>query len=234
MRASGAPRGRMTGGAWRRDDPARPGPARPADGLLHPVVLGAVGLLAVNDQVLKAAAPGPLTWILSDVAGLIVAPLALQAGWEVLVWALGRWHGPSGRVLAVAVALVAIGFTAVQLWPPATDAYRVGLGLAQWPFRVVVALALGQPAARRSRPCWPSATDTTCWPCRPWPSAGGWVAGGWTGLRGLGGRAESSPRPASPSARPAATWRAGRWRRRPGPRPRRWRSRGRRCRRSDH
>ena len=116
---------------------------RPADGLLHPVVLGAVALLAVNDQVLKASAPGPLTWILSDIAGLIVAPLALQAAGEVVHWKSGHWPGPSGRVLVGSIALVAVGFVALQLWPPATDAYRVGLGIVQWPFRALLALVGG-------------------------------------------------------------------------------------------
>ena len=73
---------------------------RPADGLLHPVVIGALVLLAVNDQVLKASAPGPLTWILSDVAGLIVAPLALDARAAVAQHrkeplSRSRSHGPS-------------------------------------------------------------------------------------------------------------------------------------------
>lgn len=116
---------------------------RPADGLLHPVVIGALVLLAVNDQVLKASAPGPLTWILSDVAGLIVAPLALVAAWEIVRWRLGRWSGPSRRALLAAMTAVAVGFIAIQLWPPATDGYRVGLGIVQWPFRALLALVGG-------------------------------------------------------------------------------------------
>lgn len=121
------------------------GQPRPADGLLHPVVLGAVVVLAVNDQVLKAAAPGPATWILSDAAGLIVAPAVLQAMTEVVAWAVGWWRGPERRVVLASIVVVGVGYAAVQLWPPATDAYRVGLGLAQWPFRLLLALAQGQP-----------------------------------------------------------------------------------------
>ena len=34
---------------------------RPGSGLLDPVVIVALGILALNDQVLKAAWPGPVT-----------------------------------------------------------------------------------------------------------------------------------------------------------------------------
>jgi len=114
----------------------------PGDGLLHPVALGAVALLILNDHVLKSAWPGAVTGKLSDVAGLVVAPLALQAGWELLTWARGRWVGPSTRVLAVAIALVGVGFVAIQLWEPAVSAYRWGLGILQWPFQAVAAVVV--------------------------------------------------------------------------------------------
>jgi hypothetical protein len=120
--------------------------ARPADGLLHPVVLVALAVLALNDQLLKAIWPGFVTGKLSDLAGLIVAPLALQAAWEVASWAVGRWRGPSSAVLAVSTVAVGLAFAAMQVWEPATDAYRWGLGAAQWPFRVVAAAFAGAPA----------------------------------------------------------------------------------------
>ncbi len=107
--------------------------------MLHPVALAALAILVANDQLLKAAWPGFVTGKLSDIAGLIVAPLALQAASEVGTWAVGRWRGPSLTVLALSIAVVGLGFAAVQVWEPATDAYRWGLGAAQWPFRVLVA-----------------------------------------------------------------------------------------------
>lgn len=122
-----------------------PGRARPGDGLLHPILLGALVALVLNDRLLKAAWPGPVTGILSDVAGLVVAPLALQAAWEVGAWLRGRWSGPSRRVLALAIVAVAVGFVAVQVWPPASDGYRVGLAILQWPFAALGALAGGSP-----------------------------------------------------------------------------------------
>lgn len=119
--------------------------ARPADGLLHPVVFVALAVLALNDQLLKAAWPGFVTGKLSDIAGLIVAPLALQAAWEVGSWSVGRWRGPSSTVLAVSIVAVGLAFAAIQVWEPATDAYRWGLGAAQWPFRVLAAAFAGAP-----------------------------------------------------------------------------------------
>jgi hypothetical protein len=114
--------------------------------VLEPVVLGALVILAVNDQLLKAAWPGPVSGVLSDIAGLIVAPVALQAVWETVTWAVGRWRGPSAVVLGVAAVIVGVGFTALQLWPPATDLYRFGLGALQWPIAALVAALGGSPA----------------------------------------------------------------------------------------
>lgn len=94
---------------------------------------------------LKAAWPGSVTGKLSDVAGLVVAPLAIQAVWEVAQWAVGRWVGPSMRVLGAVIVIVAFGFAATQIWPPATDLYRWGLGAAQWPFTFLSAALSGAP-----------------------------------------------------------------------------------------
>jgi len=123
----------------------RPIGHRPADGLLHPVAIGALIVLIVNDQLLKALWPSALTGKLSDVAGLIVAPLALQATWEVGQWLAGRWRGPSMTVLVAAIAIVGAGFAATQVWPAASEAYAVGLGLLQWPFRAIAAWLGGEP-----------------------------------------------------------------------------------------
>ena len=59
----------------------------PADLLLHPAAFGAIVLLVLNDHIFKAAFPGPITGKLSDVAGLIIAPLVLVALVEVALWA---------------------------------------------------------------------------------------------------------------------------------------------------
>jgi hypothetical protein len=125
---------------------ARRRAARPGDGLLHPVALVALPLLILNDQLLKAVWPGVVTGKLSDVAGLVVAPLVLQALWEIGQWIAGRWHGPTMSVLVVAIIAVGLGFAAVQVWDPASNAYEWALGTAQWPFRAFAAVLVGAPS----------------------------------------------------------------------------------------
>lgn len=110
------------------------GPRRPGEALLHPIALGAIGLLVVNDHVLKAAYPGFVTGKLSDVAGLAFFPLFLIAAYELVIR-----RTASARAVVVAVTSTALVFSLVQIWPVATDAYRFGLGAIQWPFRLIAA-----------------------------------------------------------------------------------------------
>lgn len=117
--------------------------AVPGDGLLHPVVLMAIGILLVNDHVLKSAWPGAVTGKLSDIAGLVFFPLLLQAVWELAAAAVGRRHLASRMVLLIAVVVTAVVFSAVQLVPLAAQAYSVGLGVAQWAIGSVPIATLG-------------------------------------------------------------------------------------------
>jgi hypothetical protein len=122
-----------------------PGAGRPLPGgtLLHPLLLGAVAVLLLNDHVLKAHWPSWWTGKLSDVAGLAMFPLLLQGLWE---WASARGvrdFQPSRAVLVACVVLTAVGFSAVKLSVPAADAWRWGLGALQWPARAAWALASG-------------------------------------------------------------------------------------------
>lgn len=105
----------------------------PGDGILHPVTIGALLLLILNDHVLKAAFPGLVTGKLSDVAGLVFFPTLLVGVIEVLI----RRVGPRALVV-VAVIATAIVFTLTKTWDPAADAYRVTLGILQWPFRALL------------------------------------------------------------------------------------------------
>jgi hypothetical protein len=110
---------------------------------LHPVALLALVTLIVNDQLLKAFWPGVVTGKLSDVAGLVVAPLVLVGLWEIGQWVTGRWRGPSRSVLVVAIVAVGLVFAAIQMWEPASEAYGWALGAGQWPFRAVAAALTG-------------------------------------------------------------------------------------------
>ncbi|MFK7988906.1 MAG: hypothetical protein AB8I08_23005 [Sandaracinaceae bacterium] len=101
---------------------------RPETKLNHPLFVGAVALLAINDHVLKGSGllAGALTGKLSDVAGLVAAPLVLA--WLLRVRTRRAW-------LAVHLA-VALGFSLLQVPLVAMaieDVARVlGLGLRLW------------------------------------------------------------------------------------------------------
>jgi hypothetical protein len=124
----------------RRDDPDV------ADALLHPVALLALGLLLLNDHVLKAAWPGAVTGKLSDLAGLAFFPILLLSAGE-LARAFGRrWRRPTVRALVIAIAVTTAGFTLIKTVPSAAEASGWLLGLAQWllslPIRALVGLPL--------------------------------------------------------------------------------------------
>jgi hypothetical protein len=158
---------------------AHPDPrAVPGDGLLHPVALGGLLLLLLNDHVLKAAWPGIVTGKLSDCAGLVLAPLVVQASWEVGRWTLGRSWGPSRRVAVVAAAIVGIGFAAAKTVSLAADFYRAGLGILQWPIAALASVAASgtlpdlRPVAFVRDP-----TDLVALPALLLPIAIGWRRG---------------------------------------------------------
>jgi GNAT superfamily N-acetyltransferase len=113
------------------------------DGLLHPLPLVAIALLLLNDQVLKRAAPGFVTGKLSDVAGLLFFPVFLVAVVEVCLSAIGRWRGPSRNLLFGAVVATGATFAIVKVLPVGESVYEIALGLGQWPFRAIAALAGG-------------------------------------------------------------------------------------------
>jgi hypothetical protein len=103
-----------------------------AEALIHPVALAALGLLVLNDHLLKSAYPGFLSGKLSDAAGLVVFPLFLHALAEIgcRVVRAPFEHLSRATVLASAAA-TALAFGAVKSVEPATELYRVGLGTLQ-------------------------------------------------------------------------------------------------------
>jgi hypothetical protein len=119
--------------------------AVPGDAVLHPVPIGAIALLVINDHVLKAAFPGALTGKLSDFAGMAFFPLLLVSAVEVAAAGLRRWRGPSRTLLVAAVVATGLVFAAAKAVPAGNVAYETGLGLLQWPFRVAGAALAAQP-----------------------------------------------------------------------------------------
>jgi hypothetical protein len=81
--------------------------------LTHPVTVGSVVLLLVNDHLLKAAWPGPLTGKLSDVAGLAFTPALVAA-----VLCLLAPRVPARMAAAVGLVGTGLAFT----WVKATTA----------------------------------------------------------------------------------------------------------------
>jgi hypothetical protein len=108
------------------------GSRAPGEVLLHPLAIAALGLLLLNDHVLKALAPGAVTGKLSDFAGLAFFPLLLVAGWELARSAAGRSGAPSLRTLVVAIAVTAVWFGLIKTVAPVAVATGWALGAAQW------------------------------------------------------------------------------------------------------
>jgi hypothetical protein len=104
----------------------------PGEVLLNPVAIAALGLLLLNDHVLKGVAPGVVTGKLSDFAGLAFFPLLLVAGWELSLAASGRWSRPSARSLSIAVTATASWFVLVKTTAPMAEATGAVIGAAQW------------------------------------------------------------------------------------------------------
>lgn len=106
----------------------------PVGELLHPAALAALASLVVNDWWAKRACPGWLTGKLSDVAGLIAAPLALSAALGCAAWlaaALGKSIDPSlrPRRLWLALAAIAVPFIAAKTSAAAAGALAEALAL---------------------------------------------------------------------------------------------------------
>lgn len=105
----------------------------PVGEALHPVALAAVALLVINDWLLK---PRWHNWVigkLSDVGGLVFAPLVLSAMFGLVLHAaarLGARVDPSlsARRLVACCAATAAGFAAVKLCAPAREALSALIG----------------------------------------------------------------------------------------------------------
>jgi hypothetical protein len=103
---------------------------RPHRSLVHPLWLGALALLVLNDHLLKGGGllPGWLTGKLSDFAGLLVAP-------AVLATLLGV---ASRRGLLAAHAAVCAGFSLINLFPGIARAVEALTAPTPFPWRITV------------------------------------------------------------------------------------------------
>jgi hypothetical protein len=132
----------------------RPRLAAPGGALLHPVLLLALAALVFNDHVLKATHPGWLSGKLSDFAVVVLLPLFLHGGLELLCARLGRpLQSVSSRRVLIAMLLVSsLVFALPEVWEPAERCYRYGLGALRYPFRWLWARLSGHTPAPRLLP----------------------------------------------------------------------------------
>ncbi len=105
-------------------------PLNPSRALLHPVWLGSLAVLALNDHVLKGSGlvPEALTGKLSDVAGMLVAPLLLA----VLLRVRRRQTWVACHVAVGAV------FGAIQLSASAAAGWSALMGLVGFPWVITM------------------------------------------------------------------------------------------------
>jgi hypothetical protein len=107
---------------------------------VHPVPILALGLLLVNDHILKPVHPGWLSGKLSDLAVLALLPFLLLASADLARMAFPRLPAPGLTAMLASVVVSMAVFVAIEVWPPGGDLYRWGLGAAQWPVRAIAAL----------------------------------------------------------------------------------------------
>jgi hypothetical protein len=107
----------------------------PGDLLLRPVPLVALGLLAVNDHLLKREFGNAVTGKLSDIAGLVFVPLLAVAVVELLRAAGHFEWRASTRTLGACVVSVGLIFTAAKVSPMMAHLFGDILGAVRFPVR---------------------------------------------------------------------------------------------------
>lgn len=85
----------------------------------HPLALSSIGLLLLNDHVLKAAVPSWLTGKLSDFAGLFFFPFLLAA---ILALPLEGLRLPPRRIMALSCGFTALWFALIKTAPVVNEA----------------------------------------------------------------------------------------------------------------
>ncbi len=83
--------------------------------LFHPVNIAALGVLILNDRVLKSAYPSWWTGKLSDCAGLVIFPLLLLALWEWVAWLHHRFEPKRTLALGICTLFTATIFSAINI-----------------------------------------------------------------------------------------------------------------------
>ena len=93
----------------REESPSR------ADFLLSWQFLVALGVLLVNDFVVKRGYPGAVSGFASDAAGMVFFPIAIVALAELVAWLMPRRPYSRTRWFIAATAFVSVGFVVVKM-----------------------------------------------------------------------------------------------------------------------
>ena len=127
--------------------PSRQRTPRPGDLLLSFTTLASLGLLILNDRILKAHVGGWVTGKLSDAAGLVFLPLLLIGTLELCRRALRRqpWCVPRSLTSTV-IASIGLAFVLVKLASPFTAAYIWSMRLIEAPALLIERAATGSTA----------------------------------------------------------------------------------------
>jgi hypothetical protein len=124
---------------------------RAGDALRTPFIVAMLLLWALNDHVLKATFANDITGKLSDVAGLAVFPLIPLACYEIAASLRGHAAPHAHAVLWGGLVSAGLVMVLINTSTVCADAYRVGLGAAQWPFRILWSGMTGEGVAELSR-----------------------------------------------------------------------------------
>lgn len=107
--------------------------------LLHPISLVAVGVLLLNDHVLKTYYPSWVTGKLSDMAGMVFFPLLLLTLVDLSTRLVQRKPGLTRQALYACILLTAVVFATVKTTYIGGDAFRWVWAVLQWPAHAVAA-----------------------------------------------------------------------------------------------
>jgi hypothetical protein len=105
--------------------------------MVHPVSIGAVALLLVNDHVLKPRWPGFVSGKLSDVAGLIVLPLLVLAVAQLVAAGL-RLPRPTIAFLAGSIVTIGVVYSAGEIAPGVSAALETAWGIVRSPVDLLI------------------------------------------------------------------------------------------------
>ena len=105
--------------------------------LVHPASIAAIGILLINDHVMKQVAPSWLTGKISDFAGLYFAPFVVLVVWEASLGVV--IPRISGRTVALATYVtVGLFFAAFKVSSEAADAFVRIVGMSGVRISIVV------------------------------------------------------------------------------------------------